>query len=99
MSISLQGLRVLIVDMDSGNIAYNFSSEVSYWGFDRFTQFAFSPDGTKIFFANASSSYTPSAIFAANLDGTGLSKIVDFSVNSMGGVLPQVSIDVTSNGF
>ena len=99
MSISLQGLRVLIVDMDSGDIAYNFSSEVSYWGFDRFTQFAFSPDGTKIFFANASSSYTPSAIFAANLDGTGLSKIVDFNVTSMGGVLPQVSIDVTSNGL
>jgi hypothetical protein len=99
MSISLQGLRVIIVDIDSGNVAYNFSSEASYWGFDRFTQFAFSPDGTKIFFANASSSYLSSAILAANLDGTGLSKIVDFNVTSMGDVLPQVSIDVTSTGL
>jgi len=99
MSISLQGLRVIIVDMDSGNVAYNFSSEVTYWGFDRFTQFAFSPDGTKIFFANASSSYLPSAILATNFDGTGLSKIVDFNVTSMGDVLPQISIDVTSNGL
>jgi hypothetical protein len=93
MSTSMHGDKVLIIDMESGKLAYNFSSEdISYWGFDRFMQFAFSLDETKIFFAKGNSSYAPSAIYAVNLNGTNLSKIVDVNVSQ---AMPSVSIDVT----
>jgi hypothetical protein len=94
---SMQGDKVLIIDMESGKLAYNFSSEdISYWGFDRFMQFAFSLDETKIFFAKGNSSYAPSAIYAVNLNGTNLSKIVDVNVSQ---AMPSVSIDVTHDGL
>jgi len=100
MSISIQGPRVLIVDMNSGELAYNFScQDINFWGLDRLVQFAFSPDETKIFYVKSNfTSYVPQ-IFSVNLDGSGSTFITDVKSTSESSVIGLVNIDITSEGI
>ena len=100
MSTSIQGPRVLIVDMNSGELAYNFScQDINFWGLDRLVQFAFSPDETKIFYVKSNfTSYVPQ-IFSVNLDGSGSTFITDVKSTSESTVIGLVNIDMTSEGI
>jgi hypothetical protein len=100
MSTNVQGPRVLIVDMDSGELAYNFScQDINFWGLDRLVQFAFSPDEAKIFYVKSNfTSYVPQ-IFSVNLDGSGSTFITDVNSTSTSTIRGPVSIDMTSEGI
>jgi len=100
MSLGMHGPRVIIVDMDSGELAYNFScQDINFWGLDRIVQFAFSPDEAKIFYVKSNyTSYVPK-IFSVNLDGSGSTFITDVNSTSASAVRGIVGIDVTSEGI
>jgi hypothetical protein len=100
MSTSMQGPMVLIMDMDSGELTYNFSCrDTNFWGLERFVQFAFSPDEAKIFCVKSNfTSYVPQ-IFSVNLDGSGSTFITDVNSTSTSTVRNPVSIDMTSEGI
>jgi hypothetical protein len=100
MSINMEGSWMLIVDMDSGELAYNFSCQsINFWGPERFVQFAFSSDETKIFYVKSNfTSYVPQ-LFSVNLDGSGSTFITDVNSTSESTVRGPVSIDMTSEGI
>jgi len=92
--------KVLIVDMESSTLVYNFSLSTWQLTWESIIQFAFSPDETKIFYATVPNNigWLPQ-IFSVNLDGTGSTFVTYMNSTSVNSMRKPFLIDVTSNGF
>ncbi len=91
--------KVLIVDMESGTLAYNFSIDMGQNVWANIVPFAFSPDETKIFYVKVpNTGYLPQ-IFSVNLDGTGSTFVMYMNSTSVNSMRRPFVIDVTSGGF
>ncbi len=91
--------KVLIVDMESGTLAYNFSIDMGQNVWANIIPFAFSPDDTKIFYVKVpNTGYLPQ-IFSVNLDGTGSTFVMYMNSTSVNSMRRPFVIDVTSGDF
>jgi len=89
---SVQGLMVLVADMNTGELAYNFSYPSGYYG-GYLWRPVFSPDETKIFYVNGS------VIYSVNLDGSSSTSILEARNDSVSSVIQPISLDVTRDGL
>jgi hypothetical protein len=95
-----QGLMMLVVDMENGKVTYNITlTRDDYYYSGELRQPVFSPDETKIFYVRYFYSNGSNAIYAFNVDGSGVTRILEACVNSTGSVIKPISIDVTGDGL
>ena len=95
------GWNVLIMDMESGTSVYNFSLSLGALAMEeRYIQFDFSPDETKIFYVTTVS-YTEwlPRIYSVNLDGTGSTFVTYFNNTPVNSLRKPFLFDVTRDGF
>ncbi|MGB9778324.1 MAG: hypothetical protein ACPLW8_02870 [Candidatus Bathyarchaeales archaeon] len=91
--------RVLIVDMESGALAYNFSLNLGQLEWEKVVKFAFSPDETKIFYVTVPNTEWLPRIFSVNLDGTNPTFVTYLNSTVVTSIRSPFLIDVTSDGF
>ncbi|MGB9714161.1 MAG: hypothetical protein ACPLZC_04175 [Candidatus Bathyarchaeales archaeon] len=92
--------RVLIVDMESGALAYNFSLDLGRLAWEeRVVKFAFSPDETKIFYVTVPNTEWLPRIFSVNLDGSNPTFVTYLNSTVVTSIRSPFLIDVTSDGF
>jgi|GEM_PF-1286024 len=96
----VQELMMLVVDMENGKLAYNITlTRDDYCYSGELRRPIFSPDETKIFYVRYFYSNGSNAIYAFNLDGSGVTSILEVRDYSTGFVIKPISIDVTGDGL
>jgi len=95
-----QGLMMLVVDMDIGKLAYNITlTQDDYYYSGDLRRPVFSPDETKIFYVRHFYWNGSNAIYAFNVDGSDVTRILEARDYSTGFVIRPISIDVTGDGL
>ncbi|MGB9960345.1 MAG: hypothetical protein ACPLKQ_07500 [Candidatus Bathyarchaeales archaeon] len=97
--ISLDQMKILILDMENNRVAYNFSLDMGSIELENFMSFAFSPDETKIFYLKVPQMGGFPQIFSVNLDGTGSTFVTNLNSTPAYSLRKLFAFDVTSNGF
>jgi hypothetical protein len=93
-------LMMLVVDMENGKLAYNITlARDDYYYSGELRQPVFSPDETKIFYVRHFYSNGSNAIYAFNVDGSSVTRILEACVNSTGSIIKPISIDITGDGL
>ncbi|MBS7616290.1 hypothetical protein KEJ45_03735 [Candidatus Bathyarchaeota archaeon] len=90
--------NTLIIDMENGTPAHIFNLDAEV-GYERCSQFAFSPDETKIFYVSFSYSDWLPQIFSVDLDGSNPTFITYMNSTTGTSIRKPYLIDVTSNGL
>jgi hypothetical protein len=95
-----QELMMLVVDVDNGKLAYNITlTQDDYYYSGDLRQPIFSPDETKIFYVRHFYSNGSNTICAFNVDGSGVTSILEACDDFTGSVIKPISIDVTGDGL
>ncbi|MBX5328579.1 MAG: hypothetical protein QHH18_07650 [Candidatus Bathyarchaeota archaeon] len=92
-------MEVLIIDVESGALAYNFSINIGQLEWENIIQFAFSPDETKIFYVTVPNTEWLPQIFSVNLDGTDSTFVTYMNSTLVNSMRRPFLIDVTNEGF
>ncbi|MBT0160570.1 hypothetical protein G4O51_11375 [Candidatus Bathyarchaeota archaeon A05DMB-2] len=98
-SLDTDEWKVLIVNVESGVLAYNFSLDLGQLEWENVIQFAFSPDETKIFYVAVPNTEWLPQIFSVKLDGTDSTFVTYMNSTSVSSMRRPFLIDVTNDGF